>query len=178
MIPIPRECTIHGYMIVISNAGRKINMKTIMTCYCIFAMVMVTTVAMSEDSIMKAMNRQAEIVSHVKILDVRGGGTDEEGVQEWQALCQVMDPLKGEIAEGEKIRFRFNRFVFLKNEEPMIVQKGQQYVIFLKGKSGEVRFPSDQKLEVTYELVDRWVGVVQYNFHLVRKLRIMEKDNE
>lgn len=149
-----------------------------MIYYCSFAMVMVTTVATSEDSILKTMSSHAEIISHVKILDVQGGLTDEEGVQEWQALCQVIDPLKGEIAEGEKIRFRFNRFVFLKNAEPMIVQKGQQYVIFLKGKSGEVRFPSDQKLEVAYVLVDRWVGVVQYHFHLVRKLRIMEKDNE
>jgi hypothetical protein len=122
------------------------------------------------DTILSLMKNRAEIVSHVKVLDVQGGEVDEEGVVNWSALCQVLQSVKGEPKKGEKVRFRFTTFTFRDKTEPALVEKGKEYVIFLKGKSGGIRFPSDQKLEVAYNLLDKWVGALPYHFHLVHRL--------
>jgi len=132
--------------------------------------------ASAQDAILAQMKKDAEIVAHVKVLDVQGGEMDEMGVEEWAALCEVVDPIKGPIKKGDKIRFRFNRFTFLDHAEPMLVEKGKEYVVFLKGEEGGIRFRSDDKLYVAYTLLDRWVGALPYHFHLVHRLTEYLKD--
>ena len=126
--------------------------------------------ASKEDTILTLMKCRAEAVAHVKVLDLQGGEVDEEGVVNWSALCQVLQSVKGEPKKGEKVRFRFTTFTFRDKTEPALVEKGKEYVIFLKGKSGGIRFPSDQKLELAYNLLDKWVGALPYHFHLVHRL--------
>lgn len=137
---------------------------------------LLTSAALAQDHVLAQMKKDAEIVAHVKVLEVQGGYVLEVGVVEWVALCEVVDPIKGPIEKGEKIRFRFNRFEFLDNAEPMLVEKGKEYVIFLKGEAGGVRFASDDKLYIAYELLDRWVGALPYHFHLVHRLKEYLKD--
>lgn len=132
--------------------------------------------ASAQDAVLAEMKKDAEIVAHVKVLDVEGGKVDEIGVEEWAALCEVIDPIKGPIKKGDKIRFRFNRFDFSDHAEPMLVEKGKQYVVFLKGEAGGIRFASDDKLHVAHTLLDRWVGVLPYRFHLVHRLTEYLKD--
>ena len=122
------------------------------------------------DTILTLMKNRAGIVAHVKVLEVQGGEMEEEGVVNWSALCQVLQPIKGEPKKGEKVRFRFTTLTFRDKTEPALVEKGKEYVIFLKSKSGGIRFPSDQKLEVAYNLLDKWVGALPYHFHLVHRL--------
>jgi hypothetical protein len=132
--------------------------------------------ASAQDAVLAQMKKDAEIVAHVKVLDVEGGRIHEIGVEEWAALCEVVEPIKGPIKKGDKIRFRFNRFDALDHAEPMLVEKGEEYVVFLKGEAGGIRFASDDKLYAAYTLLDRWVGVLPYRFHLVHRLTEYLKD--
>ncbi len=125
----------------------------------------------AQDEILTLLKKKADIVIHVVVLDVQGGEENEQGVEEWVALCKVINPIKGLTNKDQKIRFRFNRFNFLGNTEPMIVQKKKDYIVFLKGTYGKVRFPSDEKLEEAYRLVDRWTGALPYHFHLMNRLK-------
>ncbi|MBN1919464.1 MAG: hypothetical protein JW889_16325 [Verrucomicrobia bacterium] len=144
-------------------------MKT--RAFVLISLLVLTSVASAQDNVLKQMTKDAEIVVHVKVLAVQGGAQDEQGVQEWAALCEVVEPVKGPIEKGEIIRFRFNRFEFLDHSEPMLVEEGKEYVVFLKGKEGGVRFESDDKLHTAYTLLDRWVGALPYRFHLVQRLK-------
>jgi hypothetical protein len=126
--------------------------------------------ASAQDTILTFMLNKSDIVAHVEILEIQGGKMEELGVEEWAALCKIIQPIKGLIKRDEKIRFRFSRFVFQGKEEPFVVEKGKEYVIFLKGSSGKVRFPSDKNIETAYDLLDHWVGVLSYHYHLVERL--------
>ena len=132
--------------------------------------------ASAQDDVLAQMKKGADTVAYVKVLEIEGGMQREIGVQEWAALCEVVEPIKGLIEKGGKIRFRFNRFVFRDHSEPMLVEKGKEYVIFLKGEAGGIRFQSDDKLYTAYELLDRWVGALPYHFHLVHRLKEQLKD--
>ena len=124
----------------------------------------------AQEPILEAMLAASEIVAHVKVLDIQGGQTEEQGVVEWAALCEVTGPIKGGLQKMSRVRFCFNQFTTGGHEESVPVQKGRQYVIFLAGRSGGVRFPDDDGVKAAYRLVDRWVGVLPYHPHLIRWL--------
>ena len=126
--------------------------------------------ASAQDNMLTLLKNKSDIVAHVKILELQGGEIEEVGVEEWSALCKIIQPIKGLVKKDGKIRFRFNKFVFQGKEEPFIVEKSKEYVIFLKGTTGKVRFPSDKKIEIAYDLLDRWVGALPYHYHLVERL--------
>ena len=136
----------------------------------LLVLLSVSTYVSAQDTILKLMRNKSDIVAHVEILEIQGGEIEELGVEEWAALCKIIQPIKGSIKKDEKIRFRFTRFVFQGEEEPFVVEKGKEYVIFLKGSSGKVRFPSDKNIETAYDLLDRWVGVLSYHYHLIERL--------
>ena len=127
-------------------------------------------VVSAQDTMLTLMKNKSDIVAHVKIIEIQGGKIEEVGVEEWSTLCRIIQPIKGIIEKDERIRFRFNRFVFQNNEEPFMVEKGKEYVVFLKGTVGGIRFPSDSKLETSYSLLDRWVGILSYDHYLVERL--------
>ena len=116
------------------------------------------------------LKNKSDIVAYVKIIEIQGGAIEEVGVEEWSALGKIIQPIKGLVKKDKKIRFRFNRFVSQGEKEPLIVEKGKEYVIFLKGTTGKVRFPSDKKIEIAYDLLDRWAGALPYHYHLVERL--------
>ncbi len=146
-------------------------MKTIkILSLALFLCTIILNSAMAQDTILSLMKYKSDIVAYVEILEIQGGEIEEEGVEEWSALCKIIQPIKGLIKKDEEIRFRFNIFDFQNKREPTLVEKGKQYVMFLKGQSGGVRFPSDKKIEVAYNLLDRWVGVLPYHYHLVHRL--------
>jgi len=128
------------------------------------------SLALGQDTVLSVMLSRAEIVAHVRVLDVQGGEEEEEGVEEWSALCQVIKRVKGPVKNEDKIRFRFTRFSFRSKREPALVEKGREYVVFLKGSSGSIRFRSDEKLEVAHLLLDKWVGALPYHYHLLTRL--------
>jgi len=124
----------------------------------------------AQEPILEAMLAASEIVAHVKVLDIQGGEMEEQGVVEWAALCEVIGPIKGGLQKTSKVRFRFNQFTTGGDEESVVVRKDRQYVVFLAGQSGGVRFAGDDGVKVAYRLVDRWVGVLPYHPHLIRRL--------
>jgi hypothetical protein len=115
---------------------------------------------LAQDTVLKVLLEQSEVIAHVKVLTVEGGQFDEQGVEECTAECEIVDPIKGTLEKEGKLRFHFNRYVFHKVEEPVIVEKGRQYLLFLLGP------PKDQKMIPPFRLVDRWIGALPYNFHL------------
>ena len=151
-------------------------MKPLALPFALVTVLVAAGVASPQDGVLAQMKKDAEIVAHVKVLEVQGGVFHEVGVEECAALCEVVDPIKGPIETGEKIRFCFKRFEFLDHTEPMLVEKGKEYVIFLKGEAGGIRFASDDKLYVVYELLDHWVGALPYHFYLVHRLKEYLKD--
>jgi hypothetical protein len=138
--------------------------------------LLVAGVVFAQDDVLAQMKKDAEIVAHVKVLEIQGGDVFEAGVVEWFALCEVVDPIKGPIKKGDQIRFHFNQFGYHDEMEPKPVEKGKEYVIFLKGEAGGIRFTSDDKLYVVYELLDHWVGALPYHFHLAHRLKEYLKD--
>lgn len=129
-----------------------------------------SNVALAQDSMLALMKNKSDIVAHVEILEIQGGETEEIGIQEWSALCRIIQPVRGIIEKDKKIRFHFNKFVYKGKKEPFVVEKGKEYVVFLKSTVGSIRFPSDEKPETSYSLLDRWVGVLPYNYYLVERL--------
>ena len=136
----------------------------------LLVLLSVSTYVSAQDTILKHMLNKSDIVAYVEILEIQGGEIEDLGVEEWAALGKIIQPIKGLIKKGEKIRFRFTRFVFQGKEEPFVVEKGREYVIFLKGSSGKVKFSTDQNIETAYDLLDHWVGVLSYHDHLVERL--------
>ena len=138
----------------------------------IYLLILLSTsnVAVAQDTVLALMKNKSDIVAHVKIVEIQGGMIGEVGVEEWATLCEIIQPIKGSIEKGGKVRFHFNRFVFQGKKEPFVVQKGKEYVVFLKGTVGKIRFSSDDKLEVSYSLVDRWVGILPYDYYLIERL--------
>jgi len=128
-----------------------------------------------QEGILPVMLEKSEVVAHVKVLDIQGGMMAERGVVEWAALCEVTSPIKGGLKKMSKVRFRFNQFTAGGHEESIPVQKDRQYVLFLAGQSGGVRFPGDDGVKVAYRLVDRWVGVLPYHPHLIHRLTQLAK---
>ena len=137
---------------------------------------LVVGVASAQDDVLAQMKKDAEIVAHVKVLEIQGGDVFEAGVVEWFALCEVVDPIKGPIKKGDQIRFHFNQFGYHDELEPKPVEEGKEYVIFLKGEWGATAFPSDKEPHVAYALLDRWVGVLPYSYYLVHRLKEYLKD--
>ena len=135
----------------------------------------VCQIAFAQDAILGTMCEQAEIVCHVKILELQGGRIEEAGVEEWAALCQVVEPIKGTVKKDQNIRFRFNRMNLKDNREPLVAEKDKQYVIFLSGTLGGVRFPADEQIGVAYTVLDRWVGVMPHNPLLVDRLKLLAR---
>jgi hypothetical protein len=136
----------------------------------------VASVAVGQNGILVEMKKNAEIVAHVKVIELDGGEMDEVGVQEWAALLQVIDPIKGPVKTGDKIGLRFNRFIFAAGTEPLAVEKGKDYVVFLKGETGRVQFHADDEPCTAYAFLDRWVGALPYHVQLVRTLKAMGED--
>ncbi len=132
-------------------------------------LVPVTSIS-AQDEILDSMIEQAEIIVHVEVIEVKGGVYNEIGVEECAALCSVVSAHKGSPQEGEMIRFHFNRFDFAGVQESYLVEEGKEYIVFLKGSSGGIRFPSDDEMHVAYTLLDRWVGVISYDFYLGNRL--------
>ena len=149
--------------------GRRRNvMKRLIVVLVAFLVLAPSSVA--QDTVLDFLREEADIIVHVNIIDVQGGVFNEIGVEECSALCSVIQTIKGSVQDGERIRFRYNRFHFLEVLEPALVEIGQEYIVFLKGTSGGLRFPSDDELHRAYELLDRWVGVLPYHFHLGTRL--------
>ena len=131
----------------------------------------VCATAGAEETILPLMLEKSDIVAHVKVLEIVGGVVDEEEVVEWYALAEVVTPIKGGLAKGEKVRFHLDQFKLAGHTEPLAAEKGKEYVIFLAGKSdGGAQFPGDAKTETHYRLIDRWVGVLPHQPSMVRKL--------
>lgn len=66
-------------------------------------------ISFAQDSVLKILKDKSQIVAHVKILNMQGGMTREEGITEWSALCEVIRCYKGDAETKDKIRFRFKR---------------------------------------------------------------------
>jgi len=128
--------------------------------------------ATAQDTILKTLMDKSDVIAHVKVIELQGGGYDEVGVQEWVAKCEVVELIKGSLKDPKIVSFHFNRFDFKKNEEPSIVTKGKQYVLFLTGDS------QDSKTIPPFSLVDRWTGALSYHFHLVNRLKEHMKQKE
>jgi len=121
--------------------------------------------AFAQDTVLKVLMDKSDVIAHVRVLEVQGGRYDEEGVEEIVASCEVLELLKGPIKDPKLVTFHFNRFHFQKNEEPSIVAKGNQYVLFLTGDS------QDSRSIPPFSLIDRWTGALPYHFHLVNRLK-------
>ena len=132
-------------------------------------LVLVTSIS-AQDEVLDSMIEQSEIIVHVSVIEVKGGVYNEIGVEECAALCSVISIYKGFPQEGEMIRFHFNRFDFAGVRESDQVEEGKEYIVFLKGSSGGTRFPAEDELHVAYTLLDRWVGVIPYDFYLGNRL--------
>lgn len=140
----------------------------------ILGMLLVITSCASlhaQDAVLEAMAEKSGMIAHMRVLEVEGGYMDEAGVTEWNALCEVVAPIKGHLEKKEKIQFRFNRFDFGGKKEPMNVEQGKEYIVFLEDKpSGGYRFMSQEKMLPSHVLVDRWLGVQVYEAHLSDRL--------
>jgi hypothetical protein len=119
----------------------------------------------AQDTVLTPMMEKSDVIAHVKVLEVQGGRYDEAGVEEMVATCEVIELIKGSVKDPKLVSFHFNRFHFQKNEEPSIVSKGNQYVLFLSGDS------KDNLSIPPFNLIDRWTGALQYHFHLVSHLK-------
>jgi hypothetical protein len=125
----------------------------------------------AQDAVLEVMAEKSGMIAHMRVLEVEGGYSDEAGVSEWNALCEVVAPIKGDFVKKQKVQFRFNRFDFGGKKEPMNVEHGKEYVVFLDGKpSGGYRFVSQEKMLPSHVLVDRWLGLQAYEAHLFDRL--------
>ena len=116
------------------------------------------------------MKEKADIVAHVKVLEIMGGYVIEDGVVEYSCLCEVITPIKGKIKNNDKIRISYQIFDYMNQKETNVINKNNEIVVFLKSTTGKVKFTSDNKLKQTYNLIDHWVGALQYNPYLVERL--------
>lgn len=133
---------------------------------------MIVSSASAQDTVLKVLMEKSDVIVHVKVLEVQGGGYDEIGVQEWVATCEVVELIKGSVKDPKMVGFYFNRFDFQNNEEPSIVTKGNQYVLFLTGDS------QDSRSIPPFSLIDRWTGAIPYHIHLVNRLKEHMKEKK
>ncbi len=142
------------------------------------ALFALSTGANAQDTILDAMRRKAEVVARVEVLDHKQifYSADGTGIEPYSMLCRVIEPIKGAVTANEKMRVVYHRYEEAPPaiSEPPLVEKGKEYVIFLK-KGQEAKNPSAKKTEISYRLLDRWVGVIPYHYHLISRLKHMEQ---
>lgn len=131
-----------------------------------------TSYGFCQESVLKILRDNSKIVAHIKVLDIMGGKVEESGVVECDALCEVISVYKGNIKPKDKIRFRFNNFEYKFDpskkpiKESFKIEKNNEYIIFLNGTSGRIKFATDDTLYPSYVLTDRWLGVQYYDIYL------------
>jgi hypothetical protein len=145
----------------------KLYLKSICAVFCLM------TACAAQSPILQNMLAKSSDVVAVTCEAVRGGMTDEEGVEEWTALCRVDAIIKGEIIGGrmdKKILVLFNRFTFGASPEPLRFSTGNRYIVFLDGIAGAGTIAPEMDPIPMYRLFDRWLSVQPYEWHLVREL--------
>jgi len=129
-----------------------------------------SNIALAQDTMLALMKNRSEFVLHVQIIDIQGGESDEAGVENWWAKYKIIQPIKGDMRKDWQGIFYFNRFTFKEEKEVIPIEKGKEYIIFLKGNIGKFRFPNDEGLTVAHTLIDKWIGILQYNDYLIERL--------
>ena len=141
--------------------------KLLLTVLILFCFI---STAYSQDEVLSIMKQKSFIVAHVRVIEIMGGMMNEAGVLEWSCLCEIIEPIKGHIEKGGKLRIFYQTFSWQNKKELPIFEKKKEYIVFLKKGTGQVKFSSDDKLYEIYNLIDHWVGVLPYNPYLPERL--------
>jgi len=124
---------------------------------------------LAQDSILNVMKDRSLSIVQVKVLNVQGGRFEEIGVEMCSAECQILGIIKGASKKGEKLNLTFDRYMHNKvqelGDEPRIVEKDKQYILFIKDDI------KDNKGAHNVTLVDRWTGALLYNRYLFTILK-------
>ena len=142
------------------------------------ALLSVAMLSLAQSPMLQEMATKSSDILAVTCETVSGGKTDEQGVEEWTATCRTDLVIKGKLAEGKKILIHFNRFTFGKKPESPRFSKDGRYLVFLDGLAGAgTAAPGADPLPV-YRLLDRWLSVQPFDWHLVRELKPDVKKDE
>ena len=113
---------------------------------------------------------------------VRGGMTEEKGVEEWTAVCRVEMAIKGAMIsekEEKKILVHFNRITFGTTPEPLTFSKDNRYIVFLNGIAGSGSDTPGIASMPIYRLLDRWLSIQPFELHLIREIQSnVEEENQ
>ncbi|MHC4402174.1 MAG: hypothetical protein ACYTG0_21100 [Planctomycetota bacterium] len=121
----------------------------------------------AQNPILRTMLNESQQVVIVVPISVKGGEGDEEGVEEWIAECKIVAVIKGDMKEGAPVIVHFDRFTFKAHREPAEFRKNEHSIVFLKGKAAASH---GEKAAPVYRLLDRWLGVMPYDWHLANAL--------
>ena len=135
-----------------------------------FLLVALASVTHADNSVLRSMLGRSSDVLVLMPLKIEGGDMDEAGVEEWTALCTINTVIKGKMKKEGQIIVHFNRFDFKKHREMMKFQKGKPCIVFLNGKAGASTMESGKDPVPVYRLLDRWFGVMPYDWHLANTL--------
>ena len=149
----------------------------------LLALLLLPSGALGQSQILRLMQKQADVIARVKILDSEHG-VSINSIGSWDtvvALCVVVEPIKGSLKKGEQFRFSYYRS--LKSEgkrKPGLVEKGKDLIVFMTStQMAKQTDTSGQVTEVLFgELIDKWVGVIHYQPALVDLLQRMTGKQE